>query len=175
MNDRMLRSAAVPGKSNSGFSSQGSLAQVQTTGRRDLPGDVAIDAIACCQTVTMSQSVLVVIAGLPSGNPPSVNSSSATGISCQSHRSRRYSVPLEGVSRPETTFPSDSLPLLQPVARLILTMVARQPVSQALLFPESAKTGGRKYLLCGSVTPVPGPLAFQRTDRLEWIPAPTVR
>ena len=63
MNDGMLRFAATPAKSYNGFSSHGSLAQVRTTGRRDLPGDVTIDAIPCCQALTMSQSVLTFVGG----------------------------------------------------------------------------------------------------------------
>ncbi len=56
MNNPMLPEAAVTGKSNSGSSSVASLAQNQTAGRPDLPGDAAIDAIACCQTVKLRHS-----------------------------------------------------------------------------------------------------------------------
>ncbi len=153
MNDGMLRSAAALGKSNSGFSSQSSLAQVQTTGRRDLPGDVANDAIACCQTVTMSQSVPVVIRGCHR-QPASVNSSIATGISCQS-------ITLAGTParlrqfHALTTFPSDSLPYSGLSERLIPhDLVTHRKTDCG--FRRHTAFGGQ-YLLCGSVTLVPSP------------------
>ncbi len=70
MNDGMLRPAATPGKSNGGIPSHGSLAQVQTAGRPDLPRDLANDAIPCCQTLTMSHSVLPFIGGCSTAAGP---------------------------------------------------------------------------------------------------------
>jgi hypothetical protein len=56
LNIPMLHLAAMTGKSHGGFSSNASLAQNQRAGRPDLPGDAADDAIACCQTVKLSDS-----------------------------------------------------------------------------------------------------------------------